>query len=307
MAGLVPEFGFLPPATALRFDIRPTVAPIITGASGPGGELSLLEVSHLVIRILPANADVAFIEVAVDAQLGLDLGFTGGELSVTLGPLGPGQSQHTILRNRMGTSEVTLDVLIPLLLQLTLPSLTDSLGTFPLRTSSGCSSTSWTWIETVSTCRSSSASAHPEELRAAPLRQNRRDPAPRQRRSLKSDHRCDEPPRTPRRPRPVEKRRSPRFRTRFDALISATSEEGAGVLAEISYAGARLEGTDMRPPVGTKVTLYVFVQPVAPFELRGEVARLTETGFALTYELDDPEIRRLVDDVSAIVTAPSTR
>jgi PilZ domain len=102
----------------------------------------------------------------------------------------------------------------------------------------------------------------------------------------------------------MERRRSPRFRTRFDALISADSKEGAGTLAEISYAGARLDETSLKPPIGSKIVLYVFVQPVAPFELPGLVTRHTETGFAVTYELFDAEIRRLVDDVSSIVASP---
>jgi hypothetical protein len=102
----------------------------------------------------------------------------------------------------------------------------------------------------------------------------------------------------------MDPRRGPRFATRFDALYSAgDGESGAGVLSEISYAGARLDDASVKPPVGTAVTLYVFVQPVAPFELRGHVARLTESGFAVRYDLFDPEIRRLVDDVSAIVAA----
>lgn len=105
----------------------------------------------------------------------------------------------------------------------------------------------------------------------------------------------------------MDRRRSPRFRTRFDSLISATNAEGAGLLDEISYAGARLEGTSIQPPIGSKVTLYIFVQPVAPFELQGQVARHTETGFAVLYELFDPEIRRLVDDVAAIVAAPPSK
>jgi hypothetical protein len=103
----------------------------------------------------------------------------------------------------------------------------------------------------------------------------------------------------------MDPRRSPRFHTRFEALISAGREEGAGVLGEISYSGARLDDTSLRPPVGSRITLYVFVQPVAPFELTGQVARLTDNGFAVTYELFDPEIRRLVDDVSALVVDPS--
>jgi hypothetical protein len=105
----------------------------------------------------------------------------------------------------------------------------------------------------------------------------------------------------------VDKRRSPRFGTKFDALVSATQEEGAGVLGEISYSGARLEDTSMRPEIGSVVTLYIFVQPVSPFELKGHVIRHTDTGFAITYELFDVETRQLVDDVSALVSDPRTR
>ena len=102
----------------------------------------------------------------------------------------------------------------------------------------------------------------------------------------------------------MDQRRSPRLRTRFEALISTDSEEGVGVLAEISYSGARLDETTVKPPIGTRVALYVFVRPVAPFTLQGQVARITESGFAVTYELFDSEIRRLVDDVGAIVAEP---
>ena len=85
----------------------------------------------------------------------------------------------------------------------------------------------------------------------------------------------------------MDPRRSPRFRTRFDALIAADATQGAGELVEISY--------------GARVTLYVFVAPVAPFELTGRVVRHTDRGFAIDYDLFDPEIRRLVDDVAALV------
>ena len=40
-----------------------------------------------------------------------------------------------------------------------------------------------------------------------------------------------------------------------------------GVLVDISYSGAHLEETSLRPPVGTEVRLYLFV-PVAEEELR---------------------------------------
>lgn len=103
----------------------------------------------------------------------------------------------------------------------------------------------------------------------------------------------------------MDKRRSPRFMTRFDTLVSATQEEGAGVLGEISYAGARLDETSMRPEIGSKIKLYIFVQPVAPFELQGHVMRHTDSGFAITYELFDADTRQLVDDVSALVGEPN--
>ena len=103
----------------------------------------------------------------------------------------------------------------------------------------------------------------------------------------------------------MDRRRSPRFRTRFDSLVSSEEGEGAGVLTEISYAGARLEEVDRTPSLGTKVKLYVFIQPVAPFELQGRVTRLTDSGFAMTWELFDEEMRRLVDDVGAIVSGPA--
>lgn len=102
----------------------------------------------------------------------------------------------------------------------------------------------------------------------------------------------------------MSQRRHPRFRTRFDTLCSSGREEGAGVLADISYAGARLEQTSFQPEVGTKVTLHVFIQPVNPFQLQGTVVHASDTGFAIEYLAENDEIRRLVDDVAAIVSVP---
>lgn len=87
-------------------------------------------------------------------------------------------------------------------------------------------------------------------------------------------------------------------------MLSAEQEEGAGVLAEISYSGARLTETTMRPPLESKVTFYIFVQPVAPFELTGTVVRHTDSGFVITYEVFDLGTRQLVDDSTALVGEP---
>jgi hypothetical protein len=103
----------------------------------------------------------------------------------------------------------------------------------------------------------------------------------------------------------MEKRKDPRFRTQFDALFTTGPAEGAGMLVDLSYSGAHIDHASLRPEVGMLVRLYVFVQPVAPFQIEGRVTRATERGFAIAYSIDDAEVRRLVDDVSAIVTTPS--
>jgi hypothetical protein len=77
--------------------------------------------------------------------------------------------------------------------------------------------------------------------------------------------------------------------------------EGAGTLVNISRSGARLDAATHCPEVGTKVRLYVFVQPVCPFELAGEVVRTDDGSFAIRYGNLDPEVGRLVDDVAALV------
>ena len=100
----------------------------------------------------------------------------------------------------------------------------------------------------------------------------------------------------------MERRRHHRIPTKFELLYSSGRREGAGVLANISYSGARIEETQLQPPIGDQLRFYVFLQPVAPLELVGVVVRHTETGFAIEYDkVEDPEVRRLVDDAAAIV------
>ena len=81
--------------------------------------------------------------------------------------------------------------------------------------------------------------------------------------------------------------------------------EGAGVLTDLSYSGARVEEASLKTKEGNHVRLYVFIQPISPFELIGDVVRSTESGFAITYEVSDPGLRDLVDDIAAIVAARS--
>ncbi len=104
--------------------------------------------------------------------------------------------------------------------------------------------------------------------------------------------------------------RDNRIPIRLAAFYPFGRMEAAGVLANISYSGALIEDTSMRPEIGTSVVLYVYLKPASafegptPFKLAGHVVRHTPTGFAIEYNDDlDPDVRRMVDDAAALVAA----
>ena len=102
----------------------------------------------------------------------------------------------------------------------------------------------------------------------------------------------------------MDRRNHPRFRTQFDTLCSTGEREGAGSLINISRSGACLGSVGELPEIGSKVRLYIFIQPICPFELSGEVVRHEGESFAISYSNLDPEVGRLVDNVAALVMGP---
>ncbi len=102
--------------------------------------------------------------------------------------------------------------------------------------------------------------------------------------------------------------RDDRVLIRLEVYCSFERVEGTAWLANISYTGALVEDTSVRPEIGTRIKLYVHLKPpcafeaVAPFELTGVVARHSSNGFAVEFEDNhDPDVRRMVDDAVAIV------
>jgi hypothetical protein len=96
------------------------------------------------------------------------------------------------------------------------------------------------------------------------------------------------------------RRRDGRIKTRFETLYAT----GVGVLTDISYSGAMLEKSEVLPEVGSDIRLFVFLQPIDPIQLVGQVVRHTPEGFAIEFKDLDPDVRRFVDDVAAIVATP---
>jgi hypothetical protein len=101
-----------------------------------------------------------------------------------------------------------------------------------------------------------------------------------------------------------ERRRANRVSTALNAHYSSGPEDGIGVLANISYSGALIEGSSVQPTVGSRVRIYVFTEPVdpiapaSPYELVGRVIRHSRSGFAIEYEDADPEVHQLVDEAA---------
>ena len=109
----------------------------------------------------------------------------------------------------------------------------------------------------------------------------------------------------------TNKRPDNRIPIRLAVVYSFGRIEGDGVLADISYSGALIEDANMEPEIGAPVVLYVYLKPpsafeaATPFELVGHVTRHSSTGFAIEYKDDlDPDVRQMVDDAAALVTAP---
>jgi hypothetical protein len=109
----------------------------------------------------------------------------------------------------------------------------------------------------------------------------------------------------------TNRQRNYRIDIRLATFCSHGRVEGAGVLANISYSGALIEETSMRPEIGAQVILYVYLKPpsafggATPFELVGHIVRHTDTGFAIEYKDSlDSDVRRMVDDAAAVVGVP---
>ena len=109
----------------------------------------------------------------------------------------------------------------------------------------------------------------------------------------------------------TNRRPDKRIPTELEIFYYARRVDAVGVLANISYSGALIEGTRVRPKIGAFVVLHVHLEPPSafaaetPFEVVGHVVRYSSAGFAIEYEDHlDPDVRRMVDDAAAIVAVP---
>ena len=137
LAFFIPEFGFIDPATTVKITIRPELAPVVTGAAGPFGELVELQVGHLVASVVGTSGDFVdtlFLEAAIEFKGGLDLTFDDitSELVFSIGGIIGANLGIELTKNPIFTNEASFVFVMTQLLPLVLPNLADSLGSFPL-------------------------------------------------------------------------------------------------------------------------------------------------------------------------------
>jgi hypothetical protein len=134
LAGFIPQYSAYPPSTPMRVDVRPTIAPVVTGAAGPAGELTALEMANLVVEIRRDDTNLLTLGGRVDADLGMDVVFDdlSGELQFILATPTPEAVTVRIIENPLGVNVLALDFLLPNVLAELLPSLATDLAAFPL-------------------------------------------------------------------------------------------------------------------------------------------------------------------------------
>jgi hypothetical protein len=136
LALLIPEFSHFDPSLPMKIVLTPTLAPFLTGNSGPGGELGELRVGNYQIEVDGTNSGGSFLALsgAMDFRAGLDMSFDDatGSLAVGIGSVAPADVTVSILKNPVHTNEAQLQVVLPSLIAFILPQLGQSLGSFPL-------------------------------------------------------------------------------------------------------------------------------------------------------------------------------
>jgi hypothetical protein len=122
-------------ALPMRIDLKPTVAPFLTGNGGPGGEIGEIRIPQLIMEIhiddgLHPGDTGLIIRGALDMTAGLGLSFVNGALTFSVSNV----TGLTIafLTNNVTANETQLTTVLNFLLPTALPALGDGLGAFPL-------------------------------------------------------------------------------------------------------------------------------------------------------------------------------
>lgn len=132
LALFVPEFSVVDPDEPVAIVVQPSLAPVVCGLPGPGGELAELRMAGLEADVLVGQSSL--LRFVIDTALGVDLELdvAGGALTPQFGAPPAEDIGVTIVANPIDTNEASLRALLPEVLSLALPDLLSSLGSLEL-------------------------------------------------------------------------------------------------------------------------------------------------------------------------------
>jgi hypothetical protein len=135
LGAIFPPFLSLPAATPIAIRIAPTLAPVLTGAAGPAGELGEVRMAQILVEFAQnagQPSEVVHLTLAADARIGLQLAFQPGGIGFVLSPPPPTDVTIALLENPLGVGETALRTFIPGVVASFLPQIAGGLESFPL-------------------------------------------------------------------------------------------------------------------------------------------------------------------------------
>lgn len=115
---LIPELASVDPSTPLTVRVRPTLAPVLSGQSGPGSELLDFRIAHLLVELIAEGEGKPHLEAAVDFRAGLNaaLDEAAGELRLWLAQPEASAITARVLSSSVGISDDSLGAALPAML-----------------------------------------------------------------------------------------------------------------------------------------------------------------------------------------------
>lgn len=128
----IPQLAAADPSEPITIRLRPTLAPVFTGAAGPGGEFAELKIAALAVDLEFSAQQQTFLTLEVDLDAGLDLAFTAAGLEFTLVTPPASEIDMTVTKNLIGANETSLVETFRMLFPYFAPQLESAIEAFPV-------------------------------------------------------------------------------------------------------------------------------------------------------------------------------
>lgn len=137
LATFMPQLSNLDPNLPMRIDLKPTLAPFLTGNPGPAGEIGEIRIPQLLLEVhyndgIHTGNNSLIIRGALDMRAGFELSFDPLTGSLAFSISNVSNLVIAFLVNNILVNEVQLAAVLNIVLPQLLPSLGDGLGSFPL-------------------------------------------------------------------------------------------------------------------------------------------------------------------------------